>query len=595
MNILQNLVFPSLEMHSVSEELYVRVFEGAKVSRSDKQINFYRKGALCVFDTFFNSLTIQTWKNKTAVRQIKLKLFGEGMFVLKVKRHKLHTDIKHISEEQITLHPDGTVIDFSDLDNHSEGMLFFELMALTEENTYINKGYYFTELEPVNPVKLGVVITHFNRKNYVLPAINRVSNELLQNPYYKDKIQLIVVDNSQNIEADEANQAIVLPNKNLGGSGGFTRGLMYLEEQKDYTHCLFMDDDASCEIESICRAYALLQYATLEKFAVAGAQLRDAFPHHLYEKGARFDFHCHPLHYDRNMKDIHQLLLAEYDDTPPNYGGWWFFAFKIKDVVHYPFPFFVRGDDILFSLINKFNIVTLNGIGVWAEDFFIKEGVWTRYLMFRAEAVVNLLTNPNYDKKKLKKWFSRLYLDSLFSYNYSSAKSYKMAVEDLLFGTKSFTDDIDASRIRTKLAALPQFEKMLPINRQDYDLQYPRHVSHRKMRMRKYIRKLTLNYILLPKCLMKKDTVYIHQPKHFGAHLEHVYRYQNIYYEHEVSKTGYIAKFDKAELIQGYKDYYATLKLIDKCFDSAKAEYLNKIDELTSRAFWEKVYQKKDD
>ena len=64
----------------------------------------------------------------------------------------------------------------------------------------------------------------------------------------------------------------------MGGSGGFTRGLMYLEDEKSYTHCLFMDDDASCEIESIRRAYALLQYATTEKFAVAGAQLREAAP-----------------------------------------------------------------------------------------------------------------------------------------------------------------------------------------------------------------------------------------------------------------------------------------------------------------------------
>ena len=189
--------------------------------------------------------------------------------------------------KKITLTEQGVDVDFGNLEDHTEGMLFFELISLADDN-FINKGFYYTELAPVNSVKLGIVITHFNRKHYVLPAIDRVSKDLLQDPYFKDKISLIVVDNSQNITPEEAQCAIVIPNQNLGGSGGFTRGLMYLEDQKDYTHCLFMDDDASCEIESIRRAYALLQYTTTEKFVVAGAQMSETFPQHMYEKGAIF-------------------------------------------------------------------------------------------------------------------------------------------------------------------------------------------------------------------------------------------------------------------------------------------------------------------
>ena len=339
MHILQHLVFPNFTIDA-PEDLYVRVFGGAQVSRSNKQVNFYQKGSGCVFDTFFNSLTIQTWKNETSIRQIKLRLFGKGEFFIRIRRHKLHAEMRHLSEQKITLTEQGVDVDFGNLEDHTEGMLFFELIALADHN-YVNGGFYYTDLEPVNDVKLGIVITHFNRKNYVLPAIDRVSNDLLQDPYYKGKISLIVVDNSQNITPEEAQHAIVIPNQNLGGSGGFTRGLMYLEDQKDYTHCLFMDDDASCEIESIRRAYALLQYTTTEKFAVSGAQLRELAPTIIHEKGGYFNSaSCFPLGHGRDVRHVHELLHAERENSLPNYGAWWFFAFNIKDFKHYPYLVF---------------------------------------------------------------------------------------------------------------------------------------------------------------------------------------------------------------------------------------------------------------
>lgn len=92
----------------------------------------------------------------------------------------------------------------------------------------------------------------------------------------------------------------------------------------------------------------------------------------------------------------------------------------------------------------------------------------------------------------------------------------------------------------------------------------------------------------MPEYVMKKGVVF--QPKHFGANLDQTYRFKKIYYEHEATRTGYVAEFNRKRLWQGYKDYFAALKLIDERFDAAKADYLSKKDELTSRAFWEKVY-----
>lgn len=591
MNVIQSLVFPNFDIDA-PDDLYVRPTYNCLTSRKDKTIRFLQRGAVCYFDTYFNSFTIQTWKNQTAVRRIILRLCGEGEFILKIKRHKLHSEMKHLAEYPITLTEEGIDVEFADLSEHHEGMLFFDLTLVSEQGVLTN-GCYHTPLEPINPVKLGIVITHFNRKNYVLPAIERVSTQLLQDPYYQDKISLVVVDNSQNITPDEAKNAIVLPNKNLGGSGGFTRGLMYLEDDGSYTHCLFMDDDASCEVESIRRAYALLQYTTTEKFAVAGAQLSESYSRQMYEKGAVFKHNCTPLHHDVNISHIHELLSVETYSVSPNYGGWWFLCFKIHEVEKYPFPFFVRGDDLLFSLNNKLKITTLNGIGVWAEDFFVKESPLVRYLMFRGIYTCDFLSGGDLTQKILKKMFRYWYWSCVNSYNYSSSIALFLSLQDFLAGTKTFTEDMDASKARAKLAQLPQDEKMHPISRLDYDVRFVPEPSKFKRQKRKFIRKITLNYLLLPEFLMKQE--YVFQPKHFGANLHQIHKYKHIYYEHEDTRTGYIATFSKKRLLQAYINYFKSLWLIHKNFDNAKAEYLSKEQELTSREFWEKIYEQKDD
>ena len=105
------------------------------------------------------------------------------------------------------------------------------------------------------------------------------ANNYWTTPRYQDNIGLTVIDNSQNISRDEAQGITLIPNNNLGGSGGFTRGLLHLKDEGSFTHCLFMDDDASCEVESIRRCYHLLQFAVTERFAVSGVLMRELEPY----------------------------------------------------------------------------------------------------------------------------------------------------------------------------------------------------------------------------------------------------------------------------------------------------------------------------
>jgi len=47
----------------------------------------------------------------------------------------------------------------------------------------------------------------------------------------------------------------LIPNKNVGGSGGFARGLVEALQENTYSHFLFMDDDIELDSESIYRLF----------------------------------------------------------------------------------------------------------------------------------------------------------------------------------------------------------------------------------------------------------------------------------------------------------------------------------------------------
>lgn len=70
-----------------------------------------------------------------------------------------------------------------------------------------------------------------------------------------------VIDNGRTLVPEQWNsdKITIHPNKNVGGAGGFTRGMIEsMEQPEDITHVLLMDDDVIILPESIRRMYYLL-------------------------------------------------------------------------------------------------------------------------------------------------------------------------------------------------------------------------------------------------------------------------------------------------------------------------------------------------
>ncbi len=577
----QTLTFPSSDF-SAPKEMYFRSTQGCGFSVSDKSI-FIKEGNTVQFDTFFNSISVGTWKKYCIVENLSLILKGKGMALVKFGLHTYGKPHRYLADTRVELTEEGISIPMDFWPSLQDGLLYAEVFAITD--TEITGGCFWTNTIPANDVRLGIVITHFNRKQYVLPAVERLTKDLLDDSNYS-KIRLVIVDNSQNITEEEiGGRAVLIPNRNLGGSGGFTRGLLYLKDN-GYTHCCFMDDDASCEIESLRRTYtfySLLRSA--EPIGLSGILLLEDRPSIIHERGGRFyNADCAPVDNGFDTCSAQSLVFSDLHAEDGNYGAWCLFTFRIADIRHLPFPFFVRGDDILFSIHNRLKILTMNGVSTWIEDFAHKESPMTRYMGFRgiltASMVIGDLT-PRILRRQFKVWYSY----SLKSYNYTSAKAIYQSLQDFLKGPETFESDMTGARFRESINKLPPIEKMQPGIRVETVRREPKQERRWHFLLRRYL----MNGLLIPSFLMKRQTIY--QAKNFGADLSRTFKYKSIYYHDRFTDTGYIVKHDKKELLKGYLLMFKGFRQIAAGFGAVKEKYEARKDWLTSEPFWREAFR----
>ncbi|MEE9653090.1 glycosyltransferase [Kluyvera ascorbata] len=541
-------------------------------------------GSIISFDTYYNYLSVTTWKRNCDVADLTLRVFGRGHFRIRMYSKYLGSEDVCISDHELNLDSNSECdIKLDSWNSLSGGSVFFKIMALGD--CEFNGAYYFTDSQPTSDVALGIVVTHFNRKKYVVPAIKRISEHILNDKYYGKRVNLIVVDNSKNITPAESYGATIIPNANLGGSGGFTRGLLHLKDN-NFSHCLFMDDDASCEIESIKRTYQLLQFSKIERMAISGSMLYEEHPSVLHEKGAKFsNLVFKPINNGLDMKRFRNVVLSDTMSERTDYGAWWHFAFKISDIKWYPFPFFVKADDMLFGLSNDFNIVTMNSIAVWGEDFGYKDGPMQRYLGTRGTFAASLIIGDGTLTRMIFSYFRGVF-SAIFSYNYASARASSIAMNNLMEGPDFWTSNMEFSSFVKNISHLMKEERMEEVDLSKFDIESS---SLAESKFIRFIRIITLNGFVLPS-FMIRDVTKINNKSGRGVYRT-IFRAKSVLYYSARYNTGYLASHNKnrafTEAIYAFKTAF---KLAFK-FNKLRSSYQKKSTDIMTEEFWRGIYK----
>ena len=131
-------------------------------------------------NTYFNSISVGKWKRHTEVNDLSLNLTFKGKIKLLWQLDRLHYSSKVLGENYLTSDDFKSVnIPLEFWNSLEDGILSFSIVALDDSEL---AAFSYSTTSPIfQVVKLGIVITHFNRQQFVLPAVERLKSNLLKN------------------------------------------------------------------------------------------------------------------------------------------------------------------------------------------------------------------------------------------------------------------------------------------------------------------------------------------------------------------------------------------------------------------------------
>lgn len=265
----------------------------------------------------------------------------------------------------------------------AEGLLLGGFTLASSGTTKVKNAYWYTAVpaERIRDIRLALATTTFRKEEYIVPNIQAVKDHILScDDPISTRFHLFVVDNGKTLDAQglSSSGVTVIPNANVGGSGGFARGMMAaLESDTRFTHVLLMDDDVRVSPESIIRTFNLLSLAN-DRYRCAfinGAMLQLERPNMQFEDVSfvRSDGayeRCKGNLFIDNLADaaVNEAINVE---VPQAYGAWWYACIPLSAVREHglPLPLFVRCDDVEYGMRCSPTYMTMNGICVWHEGF----------------------------------------------------------------------------------------------------------------------------------------------------------------------------------------------------------------------------------
>lgn len=430
------------------------------------------------FGTYFNAFPASYWRRWTDLKQVVLSVrtHGEGMVVVYKSNGRgviQRVDAKLLSglvetTFRLPLAPFG-----------DGGWYWFDLLGTT--NLELVEANWLGDIEPRVDVNAGQATVQITTMNKVEYCINNIRT-LGESPEIFDSVHefLIVDQGNKKVQDHPDFEEVVKPlagkfriinQGNLGGSGGFSRGMFEaVNNGSDYV--LLLDDDVIVEPESILRMVTFANYC--KNPTIVGAHMFDMFDRsvlHAYGEVVNPWRNFYDKPYDdmvmghdlgrSNLRSTHWL----HRRVDVDYNGWWMCLIPtaVINEIGLSLPLFLKWDDSEYGLRAKeagFPTVSFPGAGVWHISWTDKDDSvgWQAYYHERNRLITALLHSP-FDKG------GRVMLDSLFldvkhtlSMQYYTEAGRLLALEDLLSGPDHLHESLSARlpQIRAMAAEYPE-------------------------------------------------------------------------------------------------------------------------------------------
>ena len=453
-----------LEGHPATQDLYFRYDWAdsrklALLSSADRSLRIDAE-MLLSFGTYFNSFYSSYWGQCTDVSRVELRLRLAGRGAIKVFWQTPDTSVALLGRFAFNSDTATTVtIPLRDVDGVActTGRVWFNVETFDDSTLY--GGEWVTPDPPPRRVRPSVVVCTFNRVEYLGRIMRALAD---RKDVYEEISRFYIVNQGEpfgltdlvsDASEDFVDRIEVIEQENLGGCGGFTRGMYETLRDGSLTHVLLLDDDVRLHPESLFRAIRFMGYAH-DDVVLGGHMLDLVKPRELYEAGADFDRENlipRPHGQGEELYDPDTLEMFLHVRTV-DYNGWWFFMVPtsvIRDV-GLPIPCFIRGDDMEYGARlarHGRRTIPVPGIAVWHEPFYLKLGSWHYYFEVRNRLTMVSLHRNGDLSAVISKIRRRFHFDAMLS-RYNSCQFAIDALRDYVKGPEGAFDTSDRALLR---------------------------------------------------------------------------------------------------------------------------------------------------
>lgn len=341
------------------------------------------------FTTYFNSLSVMKLQQYTSMRAatLHLELKGAACSVQQMmgdafSNHPIPVEGVTASLEKSTK---WQTIDLPL--TIADGMVVIGFAITTQGRVHIRNSYYTLDVEDEpRDVELAVATTTFKKEEFIINNIGLIRSNIIESDDdIANHFNLYVIDNGRTLDAKalSGDRVQVIPNENVGGAGGFTRGMITaMRQEPKATNVLLMDDDVAVSPESIKRTYNLLRIVKPEyrEHMISGAMLNYEVGEDMWEdtgfmtKEGTFAPVKPPLRLTQFEDVVYNELFVppkKLINRENNYAAWWYCCIPISVIEKngLPLPLFVRCDDAEYGIRCKTGYITMNSLCVWHMSF----------------------------------------------------------------------------------------------------------------------------------------------------------------------------------------------------------------------------------
>jgi galactofuranosylgalactofuranosylrhamnosyl-N-acetylglucosaminyl-diphospho-decaprenol beta-1,5/1,6-galactofuranosyltransferase len=471
--VVQRLVLPVADDGS-RLPLYVECTAGAARMAEwvrDRRGMAVPPGERLSFASYFNAFPASYWRRWTVATSVELRVLVTGAATVTVYRSNSRGNPQRVASENTASRFGHLTFELPLAPFGDGGWYWFEVAGGHEPST-LEWAEWVVESERPAQGRVTVAITTFNRPDDCVSLLR----SLVASDDTMDRVdRVVVVDQGTQAVADHPDFARVqgkgdgkidvVRQPNLGGSGGFARGMYEAAYRGDSGYVLLLDDDVLVEPESILRGLAF-QDLVRQDTIVGGHMLNMYLPsmlHSFGEKVNRYTFMWGPAPHTKEAHDFATDTLRETEwmhrRIDVDYNGWWMCLIPTKVVrqMGLALPVFIKWDDVEFGLRAKdagIPTVSLPGMAVWHVPWTDKDDTidWQAYYHARNRIVMALVHSPYRRGGELLRLSLAVQLKHALAMEYSAAELRLWALQDVLSGPDHLHRDLG-----TKLGEIRAF------------------------------------------------------------------------------------------------------------------------------------------